>query len=235
VNNQIRATEISGKELQWTNFFDPKTHKGNQPVRVLQYDLLGYLERTNETFAAELSHLIKRFRLRPGIIYECSDEPIARLENGRKFLATMTVKPVPGPESASNQLFNKQIFLYETFLSYLWCVTYVLIVLFYELVKKPARVTLGLPFRPLLPKTRAGAVALLDYAPTLIERFSKWDTSTLPNPETYPQSEAYYIEKTNGIFVHAANFCLCHELGHVAVGHIEPTRVTSTEPDLAGR
>jgi len=67
---------------------------------------------------------------------------------------------------------------------------------------------------------------------TLIHKYSRWDTHSLPNPECYPLSELDYIEKSNGVLVYAVDFCLCHELGHVALEHLEPEKMAVSHFDM---
>ncbi|MCI0747347.1 MAG: DUF2220 family protein [Verrucomicrobia subdivision 3 bacterium] len=60
---------------------------------------------------------------------------------------------------------------------------------------------------------------LLEYATSLITNYSRWDIDSLPNPEFYDAQDDPHVEQTNGAFVPAVVFVLCHEVAHVALGH----------------
>jgi hypothetical protein len=65
------------------------------------------------------------------------------------------------------------------------------------------------------------ARALFNYGLSLLQRFNTWDIENLPNPQYYDAQEDCYIEKANRAYLHAVNFVLIHELGHVTLGHID--------------
>src|SRR6266571_4333410 len=95
------------------NRFNPATHQGSQPVRVLQHNLTLALENANPGFLTELKRLIAEDGLQPGIAYSISDCPILDPEGS-------------GPPSIRSS--DKKIELPETFLSFMWGVTYTLVV-----------------------------------------------------------------------------------------------------------
>jgi hypothetical protein len=72
------------------------------------------------------------------------------------------------------------------------------------------------------------ALALFDYGLSLRNAYSDWDRS-LPNPEEFACKNAYYVERTNGIFVSAMNFILYHEVAHNYYGHFTYTPPTSAQ------
>jgi hypothetical protein len=184
-----------------TSRFNPATQQGSQPVRVLQHNLTHGLENANPGFLTELKRLIAEEGLQPGISYRISDCPIV----GPK-----------GSGSPSVRSSDKKIELPETFLSFMWGVAYTLVVVFSEMILKPAQIG-----RTVKPDARSleGADKLLKYATSLITDYSRWAIHALPNPEFYDPQDDPYVEKTNGAFVPAVVFVLCHEAAHVALGH----------------
>ena len=184
-----------------TSRFNPATQQGSQPVRVLQHNLTHGLENVSPGFLAELKRLIAEEGLQPGICYRISDCPI------------VGTKGSGSPSVWSN---DKKIELPETFLSFMWSVTYAVIVVFGEMILKPAQ-----NGRTVKPNARSlrQADRLLEYATSLITNYSRWDIDSLPNPEFYDAQDDPYVEQTNGAFVPAVVFVLCHEVAHVALGH----------------
>jgi hypothetical protein len=184
-----------------TSRFNPATQQGTQPVRVLQHNLTDGLENANPGFLTQLRRLIAEYGLQPGIAYCISDCPIL------------------GPEGSgwpSIRSGDKKIELPETFLSFMWGVTYTLAVVFSEMVLKPAR-SEGTE-KPNARSLRE-ADRLLEYAISLITHYSQWDIHSLPNPEFYDAQDNPYVEQANGAFVPAVVFVLCHEVAHVVLGH----------------
>lgn len=172
-------------------------------MRVLQHNLTHGLENANPGFLSELRRLIAENGLQPGIAYRIGDCPIVGPE---------------GTGSPSIHSDEKKIELPETFLSFMWGVTYTLVVVFSDMVLKAAR-TRGNQ-TPNAHSLRE-ADRLLEYATSLITRYSRWDIESLPNPEFYDAGDNPYIEKANGAFVPAVVFVLCHEVAHVALGHCD--------------
>lgn len=184
-----------------TSRFNPATQQGSQPVRVLQHNLTLGLENANPGFLTELKRLILDEGLKPGISYSIADCPIV------------------GPRGSGSPYVrssDKKIELPETFLSYMWGVTYALVAIFSEMVLNPAQ-----RGRTVMPNARLleGADRLLKYATSLVTDYSTWDIQALPNPEFYDAQDDPCVEKANGAFVPAAVFVLCHEVAHVALGH----------------
>lgn len=55
---------------------------------------------------------------------------------------------------------------------------------------------------------------------SLISVYSEWDLE-LPNPQEYYESDQFWVERVNGVFVNAAKYVLCHEFAHVELQHFE--------------
>ncbi|WP_404396221.1 phage exclusion protein Lit family protein [Pseudoalteromonas phenolica] len=172
------------------------SHKGHLPVRVLQHNIIAQFESTTANFLSTTLDVIKNQGLKSEIIYTVN----RNASNGEK---------VKGPF-----VYNcaKEIHIQETFLAYLWCMTYSLYIYSDLLIseqlneKNPRRLLANNAF---------------SYALSLIENYSDWDTVSIPNPEKYSPEHASDIEKTNELFLYGVNFILCHEFSHVDLGHCE--------------
>src|ERR1700739_912100 len=97
-------------------------HAGTQPIRVLQFNIAHHFETTNPEFLDLAKKTISKQGLQPGIGYYISEEPIEFLIDGH--IQTPYVDP------------NKKIYIHETFLSYVWCISYSLYVLYDEAIVK---------------------------------------------------------------------------------------------------
>jgi hypothetical protein len=181
------------------------SHGGTQPIRVLQHNVVSGFENANPGFLAQLKRLIADKGLQPGISYLVQDSAICGSGG------------VGSPAVCSR---SRKIQISETFLSYIWGITYALVVIFNELIRKPALATHGQQ-EERYPELLRGADQLLSYATSLIWRYSTWDKDSLPNPEFYDAEADPYIEQANGGFVPAVVFVLCHEVAHVSLGHCD--------------
>ena len=112
--------------------------------------------------------------------------------------------------------------IHETFLSYVWGLSYASFVLFDEEINGPHTGK-----RPEHGKSlgyfSSRAYAVFNHAMALRRDFREWPPH-LPNPETFGEEDRHYIEKTNGIFLAAIDFILCHEVAHVSCGHLRTKR-----------
>lgn len=188
------------------------SHKGTQPVRVLQHNIVKQFEDTTPDFIQLTLDTIIDKGLKRGIGYHINENPIV----------------VPGQPSQTPYVDGtKKIYIHETFASYVWCIAYSLVVLYDEAVAKPSQ---NLFLRREINKIDYNKIreaqSLFDYGISLIAVFSTWDKS-LPNPESYDESNSFYIERTNAVFTYALNFILCHEFIHVEREHIDRKLVSS--------
>jgi len=194
------------------NRFNPATHKGTQPIRVLQYNVIQWFE--NSDSIKEMKEVINKQGLQGGISYCINENPIINSQDDFNH-------QIPYID------INKKIVIHETFLSYLWTLCYSVFVLFDEAIKRP--LLEGSYKRVLTNQSKLArkAFLLFKYGISLIRIYSKWDKINLPNPEEYNEHEAYYIEKANSVFLFATTFILLHELAHVKCGHIDFHREAS--------
>ncbi|MFD0701927.1 phage exclusion protein Lit family protein [Myroides pelagicus] len=184
------------------------SHVGNQPVRVLQHNVTLQFETTNPTFVELSKTLIKNKGLKSGIGYYINDKAIHEMVDGHY--------QTPFVDE------HGKIHVHETFLSYVWCVCYSMLVLYDEAI---AKVSQNLVSETMLHKIDTKKIdkaqELFDYAKSLIVYYSVWDKTNLPNPEEYAADDTFFIERANGLFIYAMNFILCHEFAHIEFDHIE--------------
>jgi len=187
------------KEKMKESHHDPNEHKGEQPIRVLSSDIIHWFQNTYPGFKDVLEYEINNNGLQKEIRYIIGEERIR------------VAAKVDG---------DKKISIGESFLSYLWTVSYGLVVLFDEGVQNP-RIEKGWKLTNEIQKKIDDAQKLFDYGLSLISNYSKWDTNNLPNPECYDPAENEYIEKINLVYHTAVNLVVVHEFGHVFLGHID--------------
>lgn len=210
--------ETDSDRMVRRSYYNPSTHGGTQPVRVLQYNIIDSFEKASPGFRDELRSVVTQKGLPRGIKYHVNEQPILR-SGGRAQTPCVST--------------DRGIELHETFLSYVWTICYSLLVLFDELIQKRMIQKAYNRTFEYSPKTVREAFCLFHYGISLIKQFRVWDKGTLPNPEEYDENEADYVEKANGVFVHAMVFILCHEFAHVRCGHTEAAnRNGDVSPDL---
>ena len=187
--------------MQYTDY----NFQGRQPVRVLENNVLAWFEEKYPEFRQELEDIF-RYCSRGGEIELYRDE--VSVKDG--------IKAYVNPDG--------KICLHETFLSYIWALSYSFMVIFDEEVhslvirQQPNH---GKGIGHFVPKARK----VLSYGFSLRNEFQRWP-ETLPNPENYNECDIYYVEKANGIYVAAVDFILSHEVGHIACDHFRKLEKT---------
>lgn len=191
---------VSGYFMRPYDFYNPATHKGDLPVRVLPYNFLDWFENITPDFKDESKGEIDFNGFKAGIQYHIDRTKITEC-------------------ACINS--SRQIELYENFNQYLWCICYSLFVLFDEGIQKPmlaGQYTGKFDFEN--PFIRRG-VDLFNNGFDLLHTYKDWQFFQLPNPEKYNEYEKYYIERTNGMFTAAMTFILLHEFAHQYLGHFD--------------
>lgn len=182
------------------SYYNPERHKYTQPIRTLYQNLHFWYRNTYPDFKTEeLDKAIKNLGLHEEINIIDREDKVAMPAGVGTF---------------------KIITIQETFLSYLWCISYSLMFLYDKSILEP-RINPNLQFTDEIKDKIKNAHTLFDYGVSLLEKYNPWDIDNLPNPEYYDSLDDEYIEKANGVYVNAVNFILLHELGHVVLGHIE--------------
>ncbi len=200
------------KILGRDSFFNQQNHQGFLPIRVLQFNIIYWLETVSPIFFTKMKEEIIKKGLEPGIKYNIDRNPIihaARL-------------------NAANINAKRQINIYETFNSYLWCISYSLLVAFDEVMQKPH---LNGKYSGALDLNNSHVKAAIDvfnYGLSLKKSYSDWDYS-IPNPEKFDCKYSFYIEKANSVFVSAMFFILSHEIGHSYYNHVTYTPATAAQ------
>lgn len=178
---------------------------GTQPIRKLDNNVLAWFEGKYPEFRQELEGIGEKHGVTRAIKYLCDEAPILGNLEGDQLPSVTTD--------------GGQITIHETFLSYIWVLSYSFLVIFDEKLHGPhtgRQPGHGKPLGYFLPKGYLG----LNYAFRLIKEFEKWP-SDLPSPETHNAEDRYFVERANAIYLAAIDFILCHELAHIACGHIE--------------
>jgi hypothetical protein len=178
--------------------------KGTQPVSVLQHNIVHYLEKMTPTFGDELRQLVLSAGLKPGLRFNCTSQPISVRNEDLEW-----------ETHAASVDEDNHIEFHETFLSYLWIISYALIVLYDEGNVKPAKRIAS--SSQVLKQARR----LLRYGLMLRKEFKPWRINSVPNPQKYDAGDREYIEKANGIFCIGTAFVLLHEIAHVHLGHTD--------------
>lgn len=183
------------------------THEGHQPIRTLQHNVTHQFESTNPTFAELSRQLMAQGKLSPGISYYISKDAIMEKIEGHS--------QTPFVDKAG------KIAIHETFLSYVWCICYSMLVIHEEAIAKPSENSKA-NMNHIIDQSKIDmANDVFAYAKSLVVSYSDWNMEELPNPEYYKESDKFYVERANGLFVFAINFILCHEFAHVEQNHIK--------------
>lgn len=178
---------------------------GTQPVRVLELNVLAWFEDKYPKFRAELEQIGRDFGTTRVIKYFCNEAPILGHSEGDM---TPYVQVIDG-----------QISIHETFLSYVWALSYAFFVIFDEQIHGP-RIDQQPEYGKPVGHFLEGGYKVLNYGLGLINDFTKWPAD-LPNPDTYEGEDIHFPRKTNTIYLAAVDFILCHELAHIACGHLK--------------
>jgi len=182
------------------SYYKSKSHKGSQPVRVLYQNVYHWFHNTYPNFKNdELDEAIQRLGL---------NEEINIIEREEKVAMPAGVGTF------------KIITIQETFLSYLWCMSYSLMYIYDKSIHEP-KINPNYDLTDELENRISAAHKLFNYGLSLLESYDTWNINELPNPEFYEVLEEEYVEKANGVYLNAVNFILLHELAHVALGHID--------------
>lgn len=193
------------------NQYNPKTHVGEQPIRVLQNNMTYWLHNTSEEFRRISLQLAEQKKLNVGITYRIGCDPInSKNENGN-----------PNAPYIS----HGTIQLHESFLSYLWFMAYSIYNSHDTLIRNERiRGKVGLEIFEVDPNVRSRLetiISVFAYGVKLINEYYPWDIKTLPNPEYFSESDQDTIGKINAVYLSAISFILCHEVAHSYLNHSE--------------
>jgi hypothetical protein len=226
-DNKLSLTNLEDYILAANNFsnaFFPEidrlspNHGGYQPVRVLQLNLAQTLENTNGGFLKLSQELVAKKLLQPGIKYTSNLDGIGTFIDGH--IQTPYVNT------------DGEIFIHETFLSYVWCIAYSLWTLYDEAVAKPSQnLHAGKQINEIDSEQIRISESVYRHGLSLYVFYSSLIDGKLPNPELYSAEQSFYIGKSNGLYLQAINFILCHEIAHIYLGHTkeDPRNMADSE------
>lgn len=203
---------VSQKILRKKTYYNNQNHQGDLPIRVLQHNILFWLETVSPDFFKTMEKEIKNNGLQRGVKYNIDKKPIIHAANLNA--------------ACINSL--RQISIYETFNAYLWCICYSLLVTFEEAIQKPH---LKGNYKGEIDFTNEqikSAIEVFNYGLSLKNTYRKWDTS-IPNPESFDCKYSFYVEKANSLFVSAMFFIMSHEIGHSYFNHVTYKPATATQ------
>lgn len=186
------------------NHYNEEIHQGSQPIRVVNHMLLYMFQNTHSDFYEELVQQIEEGKVNREFAILFGELPLL-IENGKYRTPRVNFE-------------TKKIELPETFLSYLWCCTYSIFVLYVETVDFPKlNKQNGYISHAINQVNIEKAYEVFDYAKYLIVDFQPWNKSELPNPEIYLAENRDYVEQTNIYYTEAVKFILCHEFTHLKI------------------
>jgi hypothetical protein len=182
------------------SYYDSQSHKHTQPVRVLYQNLKYWFKNTYPQFQTiELDEAIKQLGLHEKINVIDREDKVAMPAGVGTF---------------------KIITIQETFLSYLWCLSYSLLFIYDKQIHEP-KINPDFKLTEDLKEKISKAHALFKYGLSLLKNYNYWDIEELPNPEYYDELDDEYIEKANSVYINSVNFVLLHEFAHVSLRHID--------------
>lgn len=183
-----------------TNQFTQESHPGNFPTRILRYNITDHFANVRDTTYEYVLEGVSSGKVNAGIEVDIDRAPIRT--------------PFADCET-------KIIHLQESFIGFMWALSYSMFVIHEEGVQKKL---LANQFRGQInfdSDLLKRAKALFDWAITLKDEYSDWDPN-LPNPESFlNDTEKWYAEKVNGIFSDAITYDLFHEFSHLVNNHCE--------------
>ena len=205
-----------------SNHLDQKyTPIGNQPVRVLELNVLDWFEGKYPEFRSELEQIGAASGASRSIKYYCDEAPI-RNPNGGVLTPHIAIK-------------NGEIGLYETFLSYVWALSYSILVIHDEQLKGKMTGIQPLHRKPIGHFLQYG-FDVLNFGLSLVEDYKPWPAD-LPNPDPkwYRGEDDFFPTRANGIYLAAVDFILCHEVAHVACGHLKKIAEAQSKGECLSR
>lgn len=188
--------------------------QGTQPIRVLHEMVLFTYTNIYPAFKEKLQQMVDEGKLNPKIDMIFAEEGLT----GDNITHTPRVNAA-----------TRQITIHETFLSYLWCISYAIYILYAEKVDYPRlNKEAGKILYTVSQDEINKAKELFNYGKSLIAYFSPWDKENLPNPEFYDAEKRNYVEQASMCYNGAVIFILTHELTHLEF-HLD--QLTNDTPD----
>lgn len=172
---------------------------GKSPINCLTSNIIDTFENMNEHAKELLSRAVANGRVNPEIDYI----------NDKKFRTPYV------------SLNNGTMSLQESFLCFMWCISYFIFFLSEELNKEQEEDGVCGAFDLNKTPERTRAFNLFNWGVSIQKEWTDWDIS-LPNPQSCAELtdlEKSYICKVNNIFCHGVAFVLFHEFAHLNLDH----------------
>lgn len=177
-------------------------HTGIQPIRVLKHNITHRLADRHEEL---IKNLHVDLKLSKHIRYDS------------KNVSVKKDKQMPYIDE------HGVIHIHESFMSYIWIVSFTIFILYEEGIAIPDTILKGgTPYKNQNLTLIESAKELFDYGKSLLTSYFPWDKEYFPNPEYYDRKseEGWYIERTNDLYVEAMNYILFHEIAHAEYQHV---------------
>jgi hypothetical protein len=171
-------------------FNGEKEHPGVQPIRVLRHNIAHGFQNYHPDIIKDYEILRQKGFLTNNIIYNINDLPIFFEKNNQlPFIQNGTIN------------------IHEIFLTYLWCICFSIHTPLYEIVHKKNDFENN---KTLFNECNE----LMKFAYKIKTQYDVLDKEKRFNPELFEKKNESYIGNTNGVFINALNFILCHEYAH---------------------
>lgn len=169
------------------------------PVWVLRHNVIAAFEGIATANSYSMQALVDRGVISPEVAWCC--------DYGK-------------PKGPFVDLDTKTICLQESYLAFLWAMTYSSFVIYEEGVqRRMLEGTFDGVIRyetPALARARALGI----WAERFAGAYAPWNEKELPNPRSHRDAqERMFAEKANEIFLRQVSYLMCHELGHLSEGH----------------
>ena len=169
---------------------DQQEHPGKQPIRVLLNTCLNYFQNFHPEIIENSKELKRKGHISDKININIDELPI--FSNGCNQLPFIE---------------NGTINLPEIFLTYLWCICFSIHTPLYEIVHKKSLFEENtLLFNECNELRRFASGIKTQYA--ILDKTKRF------NPELFDENNKETIGNTNGAYINAVNFILCHEYAH---------------------
>jgi len=190
------------------NNYNKDLHGGYLPVRVLEQNIVAFLEEISKTYQEEIGADLKEGKLKSGIKYNLAQNPIKK----KAFLDE-----------------DGNVNIWENYLQFLWSLTYSLVIVLDEGILRPRLENRFDGNIDLSNSKVSTAIDLFNSSFDLQREYRNEVFFSLPNPEVLESSQSEIIGKINSIYICAVKFILLHEIGHAHYSHHTYTPSTSDQ------
>jgi hypothetical protein len=194
--------------MKINSYVNENEHPGNQPIRVLRHNIAYSFQNIHPDIVGDHERLKAKGFIKDNINYQINYLPIFS-EYGEQ----------------TPYIENGEINIHETFLTYLWCISFSLHIPFFELVHKKNDIQNDFI---LLNEVNE----LFKFGMSLKNNYSILDKNKRFNPELFDDSYIEHIGITNSVFVMALDFILCHEYSYAKYRLFNKTKLDEEKADF---